>query len=99
MTSLSASVLLLIAGLVLLLILLIVLSVVLLVHARKAAKKAKDANVDVKQESAAAQATEKLPSTFVQAITNLKERVTGPEYRYKVPWYVMLGAEGSGKTT
>jgi type VI secretion system protein ImpL len=99
MTSLSTGVLLLILALCLLVLFLVIFCFILVVRARKTAQKAKEAKEDTKEQSAAEQATEKLPSTFVQAITNLKERVTGPEYRYKVPWYVMLGPEGSGKTT
>ena len=37
--------------------------------------------------------------SFLRALGLLKNRVTGHEYRYRLPWFLMLGESDSGKTT
>lgn len=99
MIALRSGILYLLLLILLLLIVFAVCAVVLLVRARRAAKKNQSEESVKKEAEAASGAEQKLPSTFVRALSALRERVAGPEYRYEVPWYVMLGAEGSGKTT
>jgi type VI secretion system protein ImpL len=83
--------------LLVLLILLAICTAFLMIRARRAAKK--EEQEDSAQKAAESKAEQKLPSIFVRAMSALRERVSGPEYRYEVPWYVMLGAAGSGKTS
>jgi len=40
----------------------------------------------------------KLRRSFSKAVRALKEKVSGPNFRYQVPWVLMLGESGSGKT-
>jgi type VI secretion system protein ImpL len=80
-----------------LLILLAICTAVLMIRARRAAKK--EDEDESAQQAAEDKAEQKMPSIFVRAMSTLRERVSGPEYRYQVPWYVMLGAAGSGKTS
>lgn len=40
-----------------------------------------------------------LGRSFKQAIRLLRQGIPGRDFRYRVPWFVMLGATGSGKTT
>ncbi len=40
-----------------------------------------------------------LPNSFSGAISTLRSRVSGPDFRYALPWYLLIGAEGSGKTS
>lgn len=37
--------------------------------------------------------------SFVRAIAVLREGVGGTNFRYKIPWFLIIGAENSGKTT
>jgi type VI secretion system protein ImpL len=40
-----------------------------------------------------------LARSFVRALTVLRENIGGHGYRYKMPWFMVIGAEKSGKTT
>ncbi len=40
-----------------------------------------------------------LELSFRRALKTLKSVTTGSEYRYSIPWYLMLGPVGTGKTT
>jgi len=40
----------------------------------------------------------KLRRSFKRAVRLLKEKIAGPNFRYQVPWVLMLGETGSGKT-
>ncbi len=40
-----------------------------------------------------------LQHTFAQAIMRLKSHVTGRNYRYDIPWYLLVGEVASGKST
>ncbi len=40
-----------------------------------------------------------LQHTFKQAMMRLKSHVTGRNYRYDIPWYLLVGEVGSGKST
>jgi type VI secretion system protein ImpL len=40
-----------------------------------------------------------LPESFSGAISTLRSRVSGPDFRYTLPWYLLIGAEASGKTS
>lgn len=40
-----------------------------------------------------------LAHSFREAIKLLKERIPGRDFRYRVPWFVMLGETAAGKTT
>jgi type VI secretion system protein ImpL len=40
-----------------------------------------------------------LRSSFSRALRLLKQYVTGTDYRYRVPWFLMTGESESGKTT
>ncbi|HLI83553.1 MAG TPA: type VI secretion system protein, partial [Bryobacteraceae bacterium] len=40
-----------------------------------------------------------VPASFSRALTFLREQVAGRDYRYDVPWLLMMGPEGSGKST
>lgn len=37
--------------------------------------------------------------SFVKAMEVLREGIGGPNFRYKLPWFLVIGAENSGKTT
>ncbi|MFH1350713.1 MAG: type VI secretion protein IcmF/TssM N-terminal domain-containing protein [Pseudomonadota bacterium] len=40
-----------------------------------------------------------LRRSFSKAISLLRAQVPGRTYRYKIPWFIMVGEKGSGKTT
>ncbi len=40
-----------------------------------------------------------LGQSFVRAIEVLRVNIGGPHYKYKLPWFLMIGAENSGKST
>jgi type VI secretion system protein ImpL len=40
-----------------------------------------------------------LGRSFKQAIRILRQRIPGRDFRYRVPWFLMMGESGSGKTT
>lgn len=40
-----------------------------------------------------------LAKSFAEALSLLKSHVPGRDYQYEVPWYLLLGEHGSGKTT
>src|SRR5882762_8210762 len=40
-----------------------------------------------------------LRTSFSRALRLLKNYVTGRDYRYRVPWFLMIGESDSGKTT
>lgn len=40
-----------------------------------------------------------LQASFLEGLRLLKANVTGRDYRYDVPWFLVVGAPGSGKTT
>lgn len=40
-----------------------------------------------------------LTRSFVQAIQILRQGIGGYDFRYKLPWFLLLGAEDSGKST
>ncbi|MBW1765678.1 MAG: hypothetical protein JRJ65_01335 [Deltaproteobacteria bacterium] len=40
-----------------------------------------------------------LRMSFIKAINVLKANIPGRKYRYRIPWFLMMGEEGSGKTT
>jgi type VI secretion system protein ImpL len=40
-----------------------------------------------------------LEMSFRRALKTLRSVTTGSEYRYRIPWYLMLGPVGTGKTT
>ena len=40
-----------------------------------------------------------LSQSFAYALRLMREIVGGRSYRYRLPWFVMVGAEGDGKTT
>jgi type VI secretion system protein ImpL len=37
--------------------------------------------------------------TFKQALRILRQRIPGRDFRYRVPWFLMMGETGGGKTT
>ncbi len=87
------------AGAMVLLAILLLLAVLWIVTAQQreaAAKKKADKAADApsKQPEQAA-----LAPSFLQAMAQLRFRVSGRDYRYRVPWYLMLGPAESGKTT
>ena len=57
----------------------------------------------LKQEASAAKKAKlsglKLRQSFKRAMRLLKINVSGRNYQYKIPWLLMVGEEGSGKTT
>ncbi len=98
------------AAILLLVLLLVVLLFVVLRRARKRAA-LKDA---VPAPLAVVPATEEEPAGFIQfssatrlgmkasfarALKLLKTHVTGRDYRYRLPWFLMIGEADSGKTT
>lgn len=42
--------------------------------------------------------TDELSTAFAKTIEILKTYIPGKEFRYEIPWYLMIGAEDSGKT-
>jgi type VI secretion system protein ImpL len=40
-----------------------------------------------------------LRRSFARAIKVLRENVVGPHYRYRVPWFLVIGPAGAGKST
>ncbi len=40
-----------------------------------------------------------LPSTFSGALDVLRSRTPGPDFRYTVPWFLLLGPTDSGKSS
>src|SRR5579862_3961344 len=40
-----------------------------------------------------------LGHSFKEALKLLREKIPGRDFRYRVPWYVMMGESASGKTT
>ncbi len=40
-----------------------------------------------------------LGKSFVNAVQILRQNIGGPEYKYKLPWFLIIGPENSGKTT
>ncbi len=40
-----------------------------------------------------------LSRSFRQALRVLRQNVTGGNYRYKIPWFLIIGETGAGKTT
>lgn len=40
-----------------------------------------------------------LRASFIRALKLLKTHVTGHDYRYRIPWFLMIGESQSGKTT
>ena len=58
---------------------------------------------DLKQEAPAAQKAKlsglKLRQSFKQALKLLKTNLSGRNYQYQIPWLLMVGEDGSGKTT
>ncbi|HEY7392974.1 MAG TPA: type VI secretion system protein [Bryobacteraceae bacterium] len=40
-----------------------------------------------------------IPASFSRALTFLREQVAGRDYRYDVPWLLMMGPQSSGKST
>lgn len=41
----------------------------------------------------------RLKASFIRALRLLKRYVTGKDYRYRIPWFLMIGEVRSGKTT
>lgn len=41
----------------------------------------------------------KLQASFIRALRLLKKYVTGKDYRYQIPWFLMMGEARSGKTS
>ncbi|MBD0371099.1 MAG: hypothetical protein ICV60_09715 [Pyrinomonadaceae bacterium] len=41
----------------------------------------------------------KLQASFIKALRLLKRYVTGKDYRYRIPWFLMMGEARSGKTS
>src|SRR6267142_917658 len=91
--------------LVLLVLATLVVLYVLLKRARKVAYTPKPKEqVEEQKESASTgflqQASDlELRASFKQAIRLLRTYVTGKDYRYQVPWYLMAGEADSGKST
>ena len=58
---------------------------------------------DLKQDAPAAQKAKlsglKLRQSFKRALKLLKTNLSGSNYQYKIPWLLMVGEDGSGKTT
>ena len=89
------------AGLMVLFAILLLLAVLWIVTAQQreaAAKKKEEKNASTAQKQEEQTATGLAPS-FLQAMSQLRFRVSGRDYRYRVPWYLMLGPAESGKTT
>ncbi|MBI3328205.1 MAG: hypothetical protein HYZ81_16070 [Nitrospinae bacterium] len=42
---------------------------------------------------------QQLRSSFAEAVKALKGIVSGPNYRYQIPWYMLVGEAASGKST
>jgi type VI secretion system protein ImpL len=88
--------------LVLLLLCLIVLIVYLVWVARRAANPSPVSNPDpASPEADAANPTlaAELPSTFSGALDVLRSHVPGPDFRYTLPWFLLLGPAGAGKSS
>lgn len=98
MTPLRAEWLLIVACVLLLLLILLLCAYWYFQHRKKKDPLEQEAK-DKAGEEAKRREAERLPRAFTQALSTLKDHVAGPEYRYKVPWYIMLGAQGSGKTS
>ena len=81
--------------LVLLLLLLVVAVVLLLRQAGKATRKADSKEQPAETEDVPAE----LPSVFSGAIQMLRTRVPGRDFRYRLPWFLLLGRPDSGKST
>ncbi len=87
-----------------LLAILLLLAVVWIVstqHKESSKKKAaeKEDKADATPAEHAGQASAGLAPAFMNAMGQLRHRVSGPDYRYRVPWYLMIGPSESGKTT
>ncbi len=41
----------------------------------------------------------KMAQSFKQSLKLLRLKISGRDFRYKVPWFVMIGESGAGKTT
>ena len=88
--------------LVLLLLCLILLIVYLVWLARRAANPSPVSNPDpASPETDAANLTlaAELPSTFSGALDVLRSHVPGPDFRYTLPWFLLLGPSGAGKSS
>ena len=68
---------------------------------KQAAGKKKDDGEAAKKEDAKkdGQTSTGLAPAFLSAMSQLRHRVSGRDYRYRVPWYLMMGPPDSGKTT
>jgi type VI secretion system protein ImpL len=93
------------ACLVLLFICLVLLVIFLIRQARKAATPKPAAPPAgsyeaAKQENAGVNLIEaELPQSFSGALSTLRSRTADPDYRYTIPWFLMLGSSGAGKSS
>ncbi len=85
--------------------LLLVLFYVLLVRARRTEPEASEQEPAGEQEKASTSFAKKDPevdglkASFEKSLERLKAYVPGAKYRLQLPWYLLIGEEGLGKTT
>lgn len=93
------------ACLIVLLVMLVLLIVFLLWQAKHAASSPSRGNEDADKAEAAAKAgsndvaISELSGSFSGAMHALRSRAPGRDFRYKVPWFLMLGLPASGKSS
>jgi type VI secretion system protein ImpL len=92
----------------LIVVLAIILVVLLLLYTlQKACKPAQPVSADGSHSSADAAlnalaralSSKGIPASFSRALTFLREQVAGRDYRYDIPWLLMIGPQASGKST
>jgi hypothetical protein len=93
-------------AMVVLVLCILVFLYLMLKKARKPPVPAGAVPATVKTETTTVEFTQHVPASnlglrasFVRALRLLKSHVTGHDYRYRIPWFLMIGESQSGKTT
>lgn len=93
------------AGVLLLLAILLLAAVAWMISTRhkEIADKEKDADTSKSEDDESngddGKTVRGFAPAFLSAMTQLRHQVAGRDYRYRVPWYLMMGPPDSGKTT